>query len=358
MIIRDNGINYIAVRIVESMIIQPYSEGRVPQTVFKCINIHSDNMTQNEANLLNEINKEHCDYLYGYEPFLNQDVILKQQDVIALAKFLEASREIFSLQPVEWLGFINISGSLVAPYISKKIPVKTENSSSMTELRKFVPQSLVQHKVVIARVEKLPIEEWDLSYLKMLMIYAGNEGCKFENDSLCCVSDLKWDINFCPVMIEDVDIMKLRSRNSSNSSSSYTYTGRQSSSYVHSQPSSHQSTSASQPAKVTHLHHPQHLDPSLNDPWMRLDTAGSPNTTLRSLHQVSLVEMSGITLTAINLKSYSTQQAVLISEAVNKIFRDSSKILLTQYILEKILQVKLYDYTRYFPLQFIQLVQY
>ena len=299
-------------------------------------------MTQNEANLMNEINKDHCDYLYGYQPFVHSDVILKEQDVMALAKFLEASREIFSLQPVEWLGFISISGSLMAPFISKKTPIKSENRNQVSEMRKFVPQSLIQHKVVIARVEKIPIDEWDLSYLKMLMIYAGSEGCKFDNDSLCSVSDLKWDINFSPVIVEEVDMVKFRAR----SSGSYTYTGRSSSSYVPQQPSAHQSSSSSQPAKVTHLHHPQHLDPSLNDPWMRLDTAGSPNTTLRSLHQVTLVEMSGVTLTAINLKSYSTQQAVFISEAVNKIFRDSSKILITHYILEKILQVKLYDYTR------------
>lgn len=326
------------------MIIQPYSEGRIPQSVFKCINIHSDNMTQNEASLLNEINKEHCDYIFGYDPFVNQDVILKEQDVIALSKFLEASREIFSLQPVEWLGFISISGSVMAPFIAKKTPVKSEGANAVTELRRFVPQSLVQQKVVIARVEKLPIDEWDLSYLKMLMIYAGSEGYKFENDYLCCVSDLKWDVNFCPIVVDEIDIAKVRAR----SSRSYTYNGQaSSSSFVHPQPSTHQSPSASQPAKITHLHHPQHsLDPSLNDPWMRLDAAGSPNTTLRSLHQVSLVEISGVTLTAINLKSYSTQQAVFISEAVNKIFRDSSKILLTHYILEKILQVKLYDYTR------------
>lgn len=305
-------------------------------------------MTAAEASLLNEVNKDHCDFLFGYDPFVNQDVILKQQDVNSLSKFLEASREVFSYQPVQWLGFVTVCGSVVAPFLSKKSPVKPEDPNSPTQLKKYVPQSLVQHKVVIARVEKIPIGEWDLSYLKMLMIYAGSEEliyagseeCKFENDSLCCVSDLKWDINFSPVVIEEIDMVKVRAR----SCNSYTYSGRSSSSYV---PSTHPSSSASEPAKVTHLHHPQHsLDPSLNDPWMRLDAAGSPNTTLRSLHQVSLVEVSGVTLTAINLKSYSTQLAVFISEAVTKLFRDNSKILLTHYILEKILQVKLYDYTR------------
>ncbi|CAG2101493.1 unnamed protein product, partial [Medioppia subpectinata] len=56
-------------------------------------------------------------------------------------------------------------------------------------------------------------------------------------------------------------------------------------------------------------------------------------------------DINGFALKAINLKPYSTQQAVFVSDVVTKMFRGVS-ILTAHYILEKILQVKLYECTR------------
>jgi hypothetical protein len=74
-------------------------------------------------------------------------------------------------------------------------------------------------------------------------------------------------------------------------------------------------------------------------------TASSPNHALRSLHQISRVEVAGIHLNAINLKPYSTQLAVFVSDVITKMFQGVS-VLTAHYILEKILQVKLYECTR------------
>jgi len=73
--------------------------------------------------------------------------------------------------------------------------------------------------------------------------------------------------------------------------------------------------------------------------------SSSPNPALRSLHQITSVEIGGATLNAINLKPYSTHQAVFVSDMVTKMFRGVS-VLTAHYILEKILQVKLYECTR------------
>lgn len=78
-------------------------------------------MTDNEAKLLNEINAFHCDYHYGYEPFTCKDVVVCLNDVMILSKFLETSKKVFacglSKMELDWLGFVNISRSVIVPYL-------------------------------------------------------------------------------------------------------------------------------------------------------------------------------------------------------------------------------------------------
>ena len=70
--------------------------------------------------------------------------------------------------------------------------------------------------------------------------------------------------------------------------------------------------------------------------------SSSPGSTLRSLHQVTNVEVAGTTLKAINLKPYSMQQAVFVGDVASYLF-PGVPIVTLHHILEKILQVKLYD---------------
>lgn len=306
----------VPVRVVESKIIGLYSNC-LPWKVFSCINIRSYFMTEGEAKLLNEINSLHCDSSFGYEPFSAKDVVVCMKDVFALQSFLDTSKAIFTqgLSSTTQMGFVTISGSFVVPFL-----VKTSSESDTP--KKFVPQSMIEQTAAMIRVDRITPEEWDISHLKMLFIYAGMDQVVLASDDvLCSLDDLEWDLNLCPLRIEQCTPV--------SSFSTKPVTTKQAT------PQATASSSSS------------HLSPmdALNDPWLRSSTASSPNTTLRSLHQISHVNIGGIVLTAINLKSYSTQQAVFVAEVVKNLCPGVS-ILTVHHILEKILQAKLYDYSR------------
>lgn len=233
----------------------------MPWTVFSCINIRSYYVTEREASLLNEINSVHCDYLFGYESFSTKDVVVGLKDVICLQTFLDTSKNLFrSGTDLDWIGFISLPGCTVVPFICKTMDCVK---------KKLVPQSLVKQQLAQGKVESYEMDEWDRSYLRMLLICGGMEHLTLASDEkLICLDDLKWDYT------------QLRS--------------------------------------------------------------SSPGSTLRSLHQVTSVEVAGTTLKAINLKPYSMQQAVFVGDVATYLF-PGVPILTLHHILEKILQVKLYD---------------
>ncbi|XP_015791234.1 probable serine/threonine-protein kinase MARK-A [Tetranychus urticae] len=254
----------VPVRVVESKVIGKYRES-LPWTVFSCINVRSYYITENEAKLLNEINGFHCDYHYGYRLFTSKDVVVCLSDVVTLSKFLEQSELIFnqglSKADVDGLGFVNISGYVMLPYISKKTVCNTKNKTSTSSpppeatttppptptnsnnnntstntnnenessdenvsglqpseskpededdssnlVQKYVPESLITKFFLLVKADKVDMTEWDASYLKMLYIYAGIDHCQIPpNDKLCLLSELKWDSPLCPLQIEECD---------------------------------------------------------------------------------------------------------------------------------------------------------
>jgi hypothetical protein len=311
----------VPVRLVEAKIIAKFSN-ILPWTVFSCINIRSYYVTENEATLLNEINNLHCDRYFGYEPFSIKDVVVCLQDVFTLHKFLETSKDIFLMglakSQISNLGFVNISGSLIVPYIGKTSP-------DSTTVRKFVPQSLIQSHVLLVKVEKLEMNEWDASYLRMLLIYSGLEQLQIvAQDTLCLLSDLNWDSCLCALHIEECSPPNTINKPNTHTTTKVTVPKNE---YGHPQPS---------PAHTARQAHQNNVDPS----WPLNSTP--PNDALRNLHTITRIEIAGISLNAINLKPYSMQQAVFVSDVVSKMFRGVS-VLTAHYILEKILQVKLYD---------------
>lgn len=273
-------------------------------------------MTDKEAALLNEINGQHCDYFFGYETFTSKDVVVCLQDVFTLRAFLETSKIIFqfglSKLSADWIGFVDISGAMIVPFISKETP----NSSR----KRYVPQSLIQNKILLDKVTRIEMDEWDASYIRMLLIYAGLEHLNLmPDDLLCSLDDMMYDLSFCPIRIKQCT--------PSLANPAFSPVPKSMNSYA--------TTSNSQT-----------LDTLQDDAWLRSSTASSPNTTLRSLHQVTTVDICGLHLRAINLKAYSNQQAVFVGEVVNKIFRGSVPLLTVLHILSQILQVKLYECTR------------
>lgn len=92
IILRDE-IRYTPVRIAEQEIIKKFED--LKPEIFRCINLRSFYITQNEAELLNIINMHHCDFRYGDQPFTNRDVIIKTDDVKELARFLNITCKIY-----------------------------------------------------------------------------------------------------------------------------------------------------------------------------------------------------------------------------------------------------------------------
>jgi hypothetical protein len=290
----------------------------LPWNVFSCINIKSYYVTENEAKLLNEINGNHCEYQFGCDPFTTKDVVVCLPDVNILHKFLNTSKDIFhyglSKSGIDWLGFINISGSYI-PYIAKK-------AVNSTAVHKYVPQSLVHKIVLLVKVEKIEMTEWDASYLRMLCAYAALESVHIQsNDSLCLLNDLKWDSSLCPLHMEECSPPNPLIHNKY----------------------SNKDFAFSSPPSVARTQN-QAMDE--NSSWLMASQASTSSNALRSLHQITRADINGYALKAINLKPYSTQQAVFVSDVVTKMFRGVS-ILTAHYILEKILQVKLYECTRF-----------
>jgi len=324
IIFRENE-RLVPVRVVENKIISLYSN-QMPWTVFSCINIRSYYVTQAEASLLNEINSVHSDYSFGYETFSSKDVVVCLHDVFALHSFLGKSKEIFlrGLRSDDWLGFLSISGSLIVPYITKSS-------------KKYVPQSFIEQKVLMIKVSRIAMDEWDCSYLKMLLIFGGMESMSLNSsETLVCVDELQWDHSLSSVSIEEcsLQINQMRSFKTPVVKSEFVKNEYQPPSSYHYHRSSATSNYLSPFSGIS------------DDSWMRASTASSPNTTLRSLHQVSTIEIErGVYLVGINLKPYSSQQAVFVADIVSKLFPGDS-ILTVHHILEKILQVKLYDYSR------------
>lgn len=326
----------------------------MPWTVFSCINIKSFSVTKSEAKLLNEINSFHCDYHYGYEPFTAKDVVVSLSDVITLYKFLETSKEIFNYglgkASIDWLGFVNISNSAIIPYIAKNSSSKSSsNFSSLSSspslslsnyssnespcYQKYIPQSLIEQNVLLVKVNKIEMDEWDASYLRMLCIYAGLEHYQIQsNDSLCLLNDIKWDSSLSPLLIQEYHLpvskvpFKLNYSKPVNTSISSSHTS-----------SIYSTSSKSLPLSSSPLN-------DLN--WLLSSSSNvSSSSPLSSLHTVTKIEINGSSFRAINLKPYLTQQAVFVSDVVAKLFQGAS-LLTVHYLLEKILQVKLYEYNR------------
>lgn len=326
-------------------------------------------MTENEAKLLNEINAFHCDYHYGYESFTGKDVVVSLSDVSTLSKFLETSKDIFayglSKLKLDWLGFINISRSLVVPYIAKKqsssssILNSPNNLSSSNEngiintstiasndnsnhriLQRYVPESMISNHVFLVKVEKTNINEWDASYLRMLCIYAGMDHYQIpSNEKLCLLCDLKWDATLNPLLIEEYDPpVKL-----AVSSSNYCVPSRNS-------PASPNVNNIQSATSDIHPYSPSskstNSDSLDHQSWTQTANGGlNSSKNLNSLYHVTKLDINGISLSAINLKPYSTQQAVLWRDVITKMFPEISQYA-ALYFFEKVLHIELHECNR------------
>lgn len=207
VILRNNGIRYSPVRIVEQEIIKKFD--KLPQQVFQCITLKSFYLSPNEAKLLNLINFNHCNNYYGEILFNSKDRIVAASDVKDLLRFLHISQKIFHNEGADLVGKFGIVKFPTNPQKPEhKLPVpylgKSYNQSNQPG--RFVPLRLVENFVwdQSIQVQGQPTD-WDVMYLQMLSIYSENNAAHLINRdcSIVLLENLMYPSTRSRIVYED-----------------------------------------------------------------------------------------------------------------------------------------------------------
>uniref|UniRef100_T1JET0 Uncharacterized protein n=1 Tax=Strigamia maritima TaxID=126957 RepID=T1JET0_STRMM len=172
---------FAAVRIIEGKLLKKFLQA-LPQDVYSCTYIKSYFITETEAKLLNEINSQHCDYQFGYDPFTPKDLVVPLGDARQFFEFLETcySRLVDpSSHATNRCGFIKLNGAVV-PYV-------------LRDGAKYVPLPFIEQELQALKTNAEKLESWELSYLKFCCKVAGIDGDVLNNQGcpVVCLDALK-----------------------------------------------------------------------------------------------------------------------------------------------------------------------
>lgn len=141
-------------------------------------------MTEVESNLLNEINKFHCELYYDQQSFTDEDLIVKLNDVIDFYNFLDACRNLLlpessSNTLFRKCGFmrINNDNNSIVPYVVKN-------------KRKYLPIFYFDGETKSLEEKAITLENFDLAYLKFCCKMHGIKTDLFSGDK-CLVTSLE-----------------------------------------------------------------------------------------------------------------------------------------------------------------------
>lgn len=154
-----------------------------------CTSVKCHFITDSEAKLLNDINYNHTDCVYGKEMFLaGKDAIAHLEHVQAFYTFIEVcyKKLLCNITPNhnEICGFIRINSESVVPYCIK-------------DSHKYVPLFYFEGETENLINQALKLENWDLSYLKFCCKVQGIRNELFSSDS-CLVARLDVIKNYFP----------------------------------------------------------------------------------------------------------------------------------------------------------------
>jgi len=158
-LINGEHLKLVSVRMAETQLLSFYLYN-LHETIFKCTSVRSYFITDSEAKLLNDINQNHSDCMYGTEMFLaGKDYIVRLDDVIELYTFVDVCFNLlmcnYSNPDIgEKCGFIRINNSVsIVPYC-------------IIDNQKYVPLFYFEGRTenLSLRAEKL--EHFNLAYLK------------------------------------------------------------------------------------------------------------------------------------------------------------------------------------------------
>lgn len=179
--VNGNDLKFVSVKMAESQLLYSLMHYLHPN-IYSCRLIKSYYITDSEAKLLNYLNQEHCDSIFGNETINPwKDTIVLMEDLKNFYTFIEVCAE--KLQSnipraqKEICGFIRINSESVVPYCTK-------------DGQKYVPLFYFEGETESFSNQVVKLENWDLAYLKFCFMVQGIKDELFDTKS-CTVTSLK-----------------------------------------------------------------------------------------------------------------------------------------------------------------------
>ncbi|XP_060872993.1 uncharacterized protein LOC132946896 isoform X2 [Metopolophium dirhodum] len=186
-VINGEHLKFVSVRMASNQL----HNKNLHADIYKCTLVKSHFITENEALLLNEINREHSDCKYGEEMFFaGKDYIIHLDDVCEYYTFIEICYEQLlgknTPDRKNKCGFILINSESYVPYCVK-------------DSRTYVPLFCFEGTAEIEnlRHDIIDIDNWNLAYLKFCCKVQGIRNNLFASNS-CTVSSLDNIKNYFP----------------------------------------------------------------------------------------------------------------------------------------------------------------
>ncbi|KAL4082973.1 hypothetical protein QTP88_023969 [Uroleucon formosanum] len=177
-IINGELLKFVSVRMAETHLLSNYLP-YLHADIHKCTSVRSHYVTDSEAKLLNKINKNHTDCVYGKEMFFaGKDYIVSLEDVHELYMFMEVCYKKlmcnFTSGSIERCGFIRINSESVVPYCIK-------------DNQKFVPLFFFKGNTLNLEHQAIKFDNWNLAYLKFCCTVQGIKNEFFASNSYAVV---------------------------------------------------------------------------------------------------------------------------------------------------------------------------
>lgn len=188
--IKGKPVKFTSIRMAEDHLLSKYFHS-VHSDVYKtCTSVKSYNITEAEAKVLNKINQQLCQSMFGKQLFLpGVDYIISLEDVSEFYKFIETCynklNNINTTGHIQKCGYIRINSVSIVPYCMK-------NSMKYVPLFYFEAQTAVSVPFQI-----IQLENWDLAYLKFCCKLQGIKQELFYGD-FCNVSNIDEVKNYFP----------------------------------------------------------------------------------------------------------------------------------------------------------------
>jgi len=179
---------FVSLRMAETHLLSKYIHYLRLDILYKCTSVNRRFIHESEAKLLNEINQEHADCVYGEKMFIaGKNCIVRLEDVQELYTFLEVCYNRLLCKnengQQEKFGFLRIDSSkTLLPYCIK-------------DNQKYVP--LFCFKIENLTHQSIKMENWNLAYLKLCCQVHGIRNDLIVGDS-CQVTSLEIIKNYFP----------------------------------------------------------------------------------------------------------------------------------------------------------------